>query len=103
MEAAEFNAALPQFGDTKVFGLSPDSVKSHVKFAASLGLNYSLLADEETSLLVPLGVWVEKSMYGKKYWGVQRSSFLVGEDGNILNTWIKVNASGHVEEVLAAL
>ena len=100
---AEFSATLPQFGDVRVLGLSPDSVDSHKKFADSLGLQFSLIADPERALIDPLGVWVEKSMYGKKYWGVERSSFLVGPDGKLLQVWRKVSPSGHAVEVLAAL
>lgn len=86
-----------------MFGLSPDGVKSHQKFASSLGLKFPLLADPEKALLEPLGVWVEKSLYGKKYMGVERSTFLVGPDGKVERAWRKVKAEGHALEVSAAL
>jgi peroxiredoxin Q/BCP len=78
-------------------------VKSHQKFAAKLGLRYPLLADPERTLLEPLGVWAEKSLYGKKYMGVERSSFLVGADGAVEKEWRKVKPAGHAAEVLGAL
>jgi peroxiredoxin Q/BCP len=83
--------------------LSPDPVKSHAKFASKLGLRYPLLADPERSLIEPLGVWVEKSLYGKKYMGVERSTFLVGADGRVEEAWRKVKPEGHAAEVHAAL
>lgn len=78
-------------------------MKSHKKFAVELGLAYSLLADPERALIEPLSVWVEKSLYGKKYWGVERSTFLIGPDGKVERMWRKVKFQGHVAEVLAAL
>ena len=86
-----------------MFGLSPDGVKSHKKFASKLDLRFSLLADPDRALLGPLGVWVEKSLYGKKYMGVERSTFLVGPDGRIEQAWRKVKPEGHAPEVLAAI
>lgn len=86
-----------------MFGLSPDPVKSHKKFAEKLSLRYPLLADPDRSLIAPLGVWVEKSLYGKKYMGVERSTFLVGPDGQIEREWRKVKPEGHAAEVIAAL
>jgi thioredoxin-dependent peroxiredoxin len=74
-------------------------VSSHTKFARKLGLNYSLLADPERTLIEPLGLWVEKSMYGKKYYGVERSTFLLDEDGKVLKIWRKVKPDGHAAEV----
>jgi peroxiredoxin Q/BCP len=87
----------------RVFGLSPDGVKSHKSFAEKLGLKFPLLADPDRTLIVPLGVWVEKSLYGKKYMGVERSTFLVGPDGRIERSWRKVKPEGHALEVLDAL
>ena len=87
----------------KLFGLSPDSVKSHAKFASKRGLGYPLIADEEKALLTELGVWQEKSMYGKKYFGVARTTFLVGADSKVERVWLKVKPGGHAAEVLAAL
>lgn len=78
-------------------------MKSHEKFAAKLRLDYPLLADPDRTLLEPLGVWAEKSLYGKKYMGVERSSFLVGPEGTIEQEWRKVKPAGHAAEVLGAL
>ena len=100
MEAQEFRDELPRFENVKVFGVSPDPVSSHAKFARKLGLNYSLLADPDRTLIDPLGVWVEKSMYGKKYYGVERSTFLLDENGTVLKIWRKVKPEGHAAEVL---
>lgn len=74
-----------------------------MKFATKLGLRFPLLADPEKSLLVPLEVWVEKVLYGKKYMGVERSTFLVGADGVVEKAWRKVKAEGHAAEVQRAL
>ncbi len=78
-------------------------MKSHKKFAAKLVLKFPLLADPDRALIEPLGVWAEKSLYGKKYMGVERSTFLVGPDGSIERAWRKVKPDGHALEVLAAL
>ena len=78
-------------------------MKSHKKFADKLSLNYPVLADVEKVLLGKLGVWVEKSMYGKKYYGVARTTYLVGTDGEVEKVWNKVKPAGHAAEVLATL
>lgn len=103
MEASEFNDALSKFGNVKVFGLSPDPVRQHKKFADKLGLRFPLLADTQKSLILPLEVWVEKTLYGKKYMAVERSTFLVGADGVVEKAWRKVKPEGHAAEVQAAL
>lgn len=102
VEACEFRDNLPKFEqvDVPVFGVSADDMKSHEKFAKKHGLNFTLLADPERTLIEPLGLWVEKSMYGKKYMGVQRSTFVVDENGKIAQVWEKVKPEGHAEEVL---
>lgn len=102
VEACEFNEALPDFGDIKVIGVSPDPVKSHRKFVDKHNLNFTLLADEDKDLLQKLGIWVEKSMYGKKYMGVERTTYLVNADGKISQVWSKVKPQSHAAEVLAA-
>ncbi len=102
-EACEFRDEMPQFVGAQVFGVSPDSVKSHAKFRDKYQLNFTLLADTDQSLCNALGVWVEKSMYGRKYMGVERSTFLVDENGLIVKVWRKVKPQGHAQEVLAAL
>ena len=86
-----------------VFGVSMDSVASHRKFADKYKLTFPLLADTERSLIEAFGVWVEKSMYGKQYMGISRSSFLVGSNGKIEQVWEKVNTKTHAADVLAYL
>ena len=103
-EAVGFTAARDAFeaAGTAVLGISRDSVKSHEKFRDKHGLGVPLLSDETGAVLERFGVWVEKSMYGKKYMGVERSTFLVDADGTVARVWRKVKVPGHVEEVLAA-
>jgi peroxiredoxin Q/BCP len=103
-EAMEFNALREKFAKAgaTIIGLSPDSVKSHDKFRAKYELAISLAADETKATLSAYGVWVEKSMYGRKYMGVERSTFLLGPDGRIAKIWRKVKVPGHAEAVLAA-
>ncbi len=102
-EACGFRDALPTFEGVRVIGVSPDSVKSHKKFLDKYGLTFDLLADTETTLSTAAGVWVEKSMYGKSYMGVERTTVLLDEAGQIVRVWSKVKVPGHVEEVTAAL
>lgn len=87
----------------EILGVSPDSVKSHKKFVEKESLNFSLLADEEKTIVQDYGVWKEKSMYGKKYMGVERTTFLIGPDGTIKKIFPKVKVKGHVQEVIDAL
>ena len=104
-EAQEFDALAPKFeaAGCKLFGISPDAVKSHAKFKAKYGLGLTLLADEEKKMLEAFGVWQEKSMYGRKYMGVERSTFLVDKAGKIARLWRKVKVPGHAAEVLEAV
>jgi peroxiredoxin Q/BCP len=104
-EACEFRDAHAKFArtDTVVLGISPDPVKAQAKFQAKFDLPFTLLADTDHAVAEAYGVWVEKSMYGKKYMGVERSTFLVGPDGKIKKIWHKVKPAGHAAEVLAAL
>ena len=102
-EACEFRDRLPDFRGAQLLGVSPDGEKAHRKFIDKYQLNFRLLADTEQALANACGVWVEKSMYGKKYMGVERTTFLVGPDGNIERIWRKVKPEGHAAEVLAAL
>ncbi len=83
----------------KVFGLSKDSLKSHNKFCEKESLNFLLLSDEDCDLIKKIGSWVEKSMYGRKYFGIDRSTFVI-KNGKILHEWRKVKARGHAEMVL---
>lgn len=85
-----------------VIGVSPDSVKKHDKFKQKHELGVDLVSDEEKTLLEALGVWKEKSMYGRKYMGVERSTFLIDKEGKIAKIWRKVSVPGHAQEVLEA-
>lgn len=87
----------------KVFGISKDSMTSHEKFASKRDLQIPLLSDENGSACEDYGVWKEKSMYGKKFMGIERSTFLIAADGTIARVWNKVKVPGHVEEVLEAV
>jgi peroxiredoxin Q/BCP len=102
-QACGLQSDLAQFNrlGIAVFGVSMDSVASHKKFADKYGLEFPLLADTEKSLIEAYGVWVEKSMYGKHYMGISRSSFLVGSNGKIEQVWEKVNTKTHAADVLA--
>lgn len=104
-EACEFKEALPEFEKlgAQIIGVSPDSVKKHDKFKTKYDLPFTLLSDEEKSVVSAYGIWVEKSMYGRKYMGVERSTFLIGPDGAVKDAWRKVKVPGHVAAVLAAL
>ena len=86
-----------------VVGVSPDSAASHDKFKAKHDLKIALAADPERSAIDAYGVWKEKSMYGRKYFGVERSTFLIDRDGRIAKIWRKVKVPGHADEVLAAV
>jgi peroxiredoxin Q/BCP len=97
-QAADFEAA-----GAVVVGVSKDSVKSHDKFVSKYGLGVILASDEGSDVCERYGVWAEKSMYGKKYMGIERSTFLIDGAGQIRNVWRKVKVPGHAEEVLAAV
>ena len=86
----------------KVLGVSTDDEKSHQKFISKFQLPFDLLADTDKSIVESYGVWGEKSMYGKKYMGTNRKTFLIGEDGNIAKIFDKVNVEEHADEVLEA-
>ena len=86
-----------------VLGVSPDPVDAVKKFHGKQSLNFTLLADEDHAVCDAYGVWVEKSMYGKKYWGAQRSTFIVGGDGTVVHVIEKASPKTHDDEVLAAL
>ncbi len=86
-----------------VLGVSPDSPKKHVKFREKYGLPFTLLADEDHSVAQAYGVWVEKSMLGKKYMGVERSTFVIDADGNVAKVMRRVKPDTHADDVLAAL
>jgi len=103
-EALDFTAHAADFAAAgcTVIGISKDSVKSHDKFVAKHGLGIVLASDEASDTCERWGVWAEKSMYGKKYMGIERSTFLVDGAGRIAQAWTKVKVPGHVAEVLAA-
>ena len=103
-EAIAFNGLRAKFAaaGTHVVGVSPDSAASHDKFKHKHDLHIALAADPERSAIEAFGVWKEKSMYGRKYFGVERSTFLIDRAGRIARIWRKVKVPGHAEEVLAA-
>lgn len=86
-----------------VIGVSPDGIKSHVNFKTKFGLPFTLLSDEKKEMLASYGVWKEKSMYGRKYMGVERTTVLIDSEGKVAKIFPKVKVDGHVAEVLAAL
>jgi thioredoxin-dependent peroxiredoxin len=86
-----------------VLGVSPDSVKSHQKFKEKHKLPYRLVADTDHAIAEKYGVWVEKSMYGRKYWGVARTTFIIDKTGKISKVFEKVKPEGHGEEVMREL
>ncbi|MFN3288134.1 MAG: peroxiredoxin [Sphingomonadaceae bacterium] len=103
-EAQDYTALADQFAaaGTAVVGVSKDSVASHGKFRAKHGLRVELGSDEAGGVVEAYGAWVEKSMYGRKYMGIDRSTFLIGPDGRIARVWRKVKVPGHAAEVLEA-
>ena len=105
IEAKAFTDKLSEFKklDAEIIGISPDSVASHKKFRDKYELGVTLASDEDKTVLGAWGVWVEKSMYGKKYMGVERSTFLVDKTGKIAASWRKVKVPGHADAVLEAV
>jgi thioredoxin-dependent peroxiredoxin len=103
-EACAFQEALPQLGKIgiEVIGVSPDKMKPIEKFAEKYKLTFPLASDEEKTVAEAYGTWVEKSMYGKKYMGMERSSFLIDAKGKVAKVWRKVSVPGHAAEVMAA-
>ncbi len=101
-EACGFRDAMPDFAgaDAVVIGVSKDSVASHDKFKTKYELPFTLAADTDGHVCEAYGVWVEKSNYGRKYMGIERTTFLIGKDGMIKRVWNKVKVNGHVAEVL---
>ena len=104
-EACEFRDQSKAYAkaDTVVLGVSPDPVKSQAKFRTKFDLPFTLLADSEHAVAEKYGVWVEKSMYGRKYMGVERSTFVINKEGKIAKIFSKVKPAGHASEVLAVL
>ena len=104
LEAQDFTARLADFtaAGTTVIGVSKDSVKAHDKFCKKHGLSIILASDEAGHTCEDYGVWLEKSMYGKTYMGVERTTFLIDGTGKVARVWNKVSVKGHADEVLAA-
>ena len=104
-EACAFQAAEADFSGTEavVLGVSKDSAASHGKFKKKYGLAFPLISDADGKICEAYGVWVEKINYGKKYMGIERSTFLIDKQGVVREIWRKVKVDGHAEEVLAAL
>jgi len=105
LEAIDFTRLAPQFAaaGATIIGISPDSAKKHDNFCKKHNVGIALAADEDTTVIQAYGVWAEKQMYGRKYMGVVRSTFLVDPTGNIARIWPQVSVKGHAEEVLAAV
>lgn len=101
-EAKDFRDAKADFeaANTIIIGLSKDSLNSHDKFKSKYELNFALASDENNTTVEDYGAWVEKNMYGKKYMGIERSTFLIDKAGNLAKVWRKVKVNGHVQEVL---
>ena len=104
-EACEFRDLMPRFqkGAAVILGVSPDGVKSHQKFKVKYELPFTLLADTEHAVAEKYGVWKEKSMYGRKYMGIERTTFLIDAKGVLREVFEKVKPAGHADEVAAAL
>ena len=104
-EAKAFTELAPKFAEAGavVVGVSKDSPRSHDKFKAKYGLEVVLASDEDTAVMQAYGVWVEKSMYGRKYMGAERATFLIGADGAVRQAWRNVKVPGHAEAVLKAV
>lgn len=103
-EACDFRDNMNRLtAHVKVVGVSPDSIASHKKFKEKQNLNFVLLSDPEHKLSEMFGVWTEKSMYGRKYMGISRSTFLIDRTGSIEKEWRDVKVKGHVDEILSSL
>jgi peroxiredoxin Q/BCP len=103
-EACAFQEAMPHLEEIglDVIGVSPDKIKPIEKFAAKYGLTFPLASDEDHAVAERYGTWVEKSMYGRKYMGMDRATFLIGADGKVLKAWRKVSVTGHADDVMKA-
>lgn len=104
-EACSFRDTLPKISaaNTAVFGVSADSIESHLKFIDKYQLNFPLLSDVDHQVAEAYGAWGEKSLYGKKYFGIIRKTFIIGKDGKLEHVFHKVSPDGHGEEILALL
>lgn len=104
-ESCNFRDEFPEFGkmNAEIIGISADSVKSHKKFADKFNLPFNILSDESRSVIEKYGVWKEKNMYGKKYMGIERTTFIINPSGKISRIFRKVQVDGHNNEVMEAL
>lgn len=104
-QACDLRDMLPRIDErgAVVLGVSPDSLASHEKFRDKFQLNFPLLSDPDHQVAEAYGVWKEKSMYGRTYWGIERSTFIIGEDGKVLEAWRKVKPKDHAERVAELL
>ncbi|MET0144503.1 MAG: thioredoxin-dependent thiol peroxidase [Ilumatobacteraceae bacterium] len=102
-QACGLNDILGEVGDTVVLGISPDKPSKQLKFAEKYGLGFPLLSDPEHATAEAFGVWKEKSMYGRKYMGIERSAFLIDEHGTVAAAWYKVSPADTPKNLLAAL
>jgi len=104
-EACDFRDSIKTFEnkETVILGISKDSIESHKNFKSKYTLPFALLSDEEGQMVNDYGVWKEKSMYGKKYMGIERTTFLIDEKGKIKEIWNKVKVPGHVQDIISKL
>ncbi len=104
-EAIDFQSCIEELlsFSTIVLGISKDSIQNHINFKKKYNLSFALLSDPSTDIMQKYGVWVAKSMFGKKYMGVERTTFLINTAGYVVNIWKKVNVKGHTKEVLKFL
>jgi peroxiredoxin Q/BCP len=102
-QACGLRDILGRVGDTAIVGISPDAPGRQAKFDQKYGLGFPLLADEDHAVAMAFGVWVEKSMYGRKYLGIERSAFLVGADGHLEQVWYKISPKDTPDKLLQAL
>jgi peroxiredoxin Q/BCP len=105
LEACEFRDLFPRFRKSAavILGISPDTVRKHVKFKAKYQLPFTLLSDVDHAVAEKYGIWVEKLFWGRKYMGVERTTYIIGPDGRIMKIFARVNPEGHAAEVEAAL
>jgi len=101
-QACGLRDVMPKVGDTVVLGISPDKPAKQKKFDDKYSLGFPLLADEDHKVAEEFDVWTEKSMYGRKYMGMERATYLIGSDGKVVRAWRKVKVPGHAQEVLKA-
>ena len=104
-EACAFRDNLPKFKklNAKIYGVSKDDLKKHAKFTDKYELPFTLISDEDGSICDSFGTWIEKSMYGRKYMGIDRATFLIDAEGVVQHIWRKVKVTGHIDDILKTL